>query len=949
MVVYLSAEQPANVTVSIPGTSWTKTYSIAANSVVVSDVFPKSGVNDARITDEGLFKKAVHIVSDVPIVAYAHLYGTWRSGAAMLLPVESYGYTYTSINASQQADPLSYSWFYVVAAEDNTRIRITPSESTLKKRPATVAFEVVLKKGELYNVMGDNFGTSSGNDMSGSTAISLPGPDGKCHPITMFSGNSRTFVCPVGNGSGDWLMQQVFPLTAWGARYLTVPTVVEGSPGRHNINKYRIYVSNPGDKSIMVDTNGVRLLSIDPDGGYYEVQTGTPLYITANKPIMVAQMIPSQEGCGMGKGDPEIIFLSPIEQAIKNVAFYSTNKENILSNYVSLTIPKNGFSSLLIDGSPPARNPYDHPGLPDYYVVVQELANTPSQHTITSDSGFNAIAYGLGDAESYGYNAGCYINNLTYLADLKNDLSATPNTYTCPNTPFSINVKTLYPLTGIVWHYGEVPGFTPNGNIVYTSPVLAGKEVVNGKTYNVYHQPIPATAPAIGTYYITVTIQSPSIDNCTNTEKFIVELVVKAGPTADYTGTAVCATDTTFFEGTSTEPAVDAWVWDFGDETSAIGKNVGRIYPAGGNYEVTLLAGRSVDGCAVPVIKTFSIPGMPAATFAYPNVVCMPGGEVKLVNKTTIPGTNQAPIQYNWTFGDGNTSTAQSPTHYYASSGTYPITLIASTTAGCNDTTTVTMATFADKPKAAFDMSDPAVCAGKSFVFTDRSTLPGDAARATWKWAFGDGTTGSGATPSKLYKQAGSYPVSMYVISSEGCNSDTVTNKVTVYPMPVVNAGPDVITEPNRAIQLKAAVTPVTAIVLWTPPTGLSDPRQLQPMATLLENQSYVITATGDLGCTATDTVLVKVFKELKIPNAFTPNGDGKNDTWRIPGLEEYRNATVQVFNRWGQVVFKSVGYSIPWNGVMNGNQLPTGAYYYVIKPGDNGYGVLSGMVMIVR
>lgn len=950
MVVYLSAEQAANVTMSIPGTSWTKTYSIAANSVTVSDIIPKTGADDARITDEGLFKKAIHIVSDVPIVAYAHMYGQFRSGAAMLLPVETYGYTYTSINAAQKGDVNSYAWFYVVAAENNTRVRITPSSSTLKKRPAFVPFDVVLNKGEIYNVMGDNFGTTEGNDVSGSTVNSIPGADGKCHPITIFSGNSRTYICSTLFGSGDWLMQQVFPLTAWGARYLTVPTVVEGTPGTHNVNRYRVYVSDPGDPNLQVYANGVKVNGINLNGGYYEFDSNIPQYITANRPIMVAQMIPSQEGCGnVGKGDPEIIFVSPIEQAIKNVAFYSTNKENILSNYVSLTIHENGISSLKIDGSAPARAPYDHPGLPGYKVVVQEFARTAGQHTVTSDSAFNAIAYGLGDYESYGYNAGCYINNLTYLAELRNELSDHPNTYTCPNTPFYINIKTLYPLTGIVWHFGEVPGFTPNGNLVYTSPVLSGTEVVNGKTYNVYKQPIPGAAPAVGTYYLPITIQSPSIDNCSNTEKFIIELVVKAGPTADFTGTPVCATDTTFFKGNTTDVTVDKWVWDFGDKTGGTGIDTQRIYAAGGSYTVKLLAGRNVDGCAIPVTKTFSIPGMPAATFDIPAAVCLPGGEAKFVNRTTIPGTNQPTLQYKWDFGDNNNATTQSPTHYYAGVGTYPVTLIASTAAGCNDTTTINVSNFANRPKAGFTVSAAAVCAGKEFFFTDNSTLTGDAARATWKWNFGDGSTGSGASPSKLYKQAGSYPVSMFVVSSDGCNSDTAVNPVTVYAIPVVNAGADVITEPNRPVQLKATVTPVTATVLWTPPTGLSDARQLQPMATLQENQQYVITATGDYGCAATDTVLVKVFKELKVPNAFSPNGDGKNDTWRIPGLEEYHNATVQVFNRWGQMVFKSVGYSIPWNGSMNGNKLPTGAYYYVIKPGDNGYGVLSGMVMIVR
>lgn len=949
LVVYLSAEQAANVTVSIPGTGWVKNYSIAANSVAVSDIIPKAGAEDCRLTDEGLFRKAVHIESDVPIVAYAHMYGQNSSGAAMLLPVETYAYTYSSVNASQDYAADCYSWFYVIAAEDNTRVRITPSVRTKGNKNARASFDVNLKKGEIYNVMGYNPGSSVGYDLSGSKAISIPGADGKCHPITMFSGSSRTYICSAiwGVSGGDLLMQQVFPVTAWGARYLTGLTSQYDHPDLSNTNRFRVYVSDPNTQ---VFANGSPLTGI-VNFSYYDFSAATAQYITADKPIMVAQLLPSQGACNnTGYGDPEIIFLSPMEQAIKKVAFYSTNKEAIITNFVMLTIHKNGMNSLMIDGSPQNwSHEYDHPGLPDYKVVVRSWSNTATQHTIESDSSFNAVAYGLGDHESYGYNAGCYINNLTYLAELKNELSDHPNTYTCPNTPFYINVKTLYPLTGIAWHFGEVPGFTPNGNLIYTSPVLSGTEIVDGKTYNVYKQPVPGAAPGIGTYYIPVTIQSPNIDNCSNAEKFIVELIVKAGPTADFTGTAVCATDTTFFKGTSPDVAVDTWLWDFGDDTGGTGIDTQRIYTAGGNYDVTLLAVRSIDGCFVPVTKTFSIPGMPAAAFDIPAVVCMPGGESKFVNKTTMPGTNTAPMQYAWTFGDGNTSTTQSPTHYYAGSGTYPVTLIASTAAGCSDTTGVTVSSFADRPAAAFDVSEAAVCAGKSFVFTDKSTLTGNPAAATFKWTFGDGTTGSGATPSKLYKQVGSYPVSMFVISSEGCNSDTAIAQVTVYPIPVVNAGPDVITEPNRPVQLKATVTPVTANVLWTPSTGLSDPRQLQPMATLQENQGYVITATGEYGCAATDTVLVKVFKELKIPNAFSPNNDGKNDTWRIPGLEEYHNAIVQVFNRWGQVVFRSVGYAIPWNGVMNGNKLPTGAYYYVIKPGENGYGILSGMVMIVR
>ncbi len=101
MWLYLSAEDSANVTVRVNGTSWVRSYAIPANTVRVSDILPKNGLLDSRITDEGLFERGISITSDVPIVAYAHIYDGATSGASMLLPVGVYGYEYQSLNARQ--------------------------------------------------------------------------------------------------------------------------------------------------------------------------------------------------------------------------------------------------------------------------------------------------------------------------------------------------------------------------------------------------------------------------------------------------------------------------------------------------------------------------------------------------------------------------------------------------------------------------------------------------------------------------------------------------------------------------------------------------------------------------------------------------------------------------------------------------------------------------------
>jgi gliding motility-associated-like protein len=100
--------------------------------------------------------------------------------------------------------------------------------------------------------------------------------------------------------------------------------------------------------------------------------------------------------------------------------------------------------------------------------------------------------------------------------------------------------------------------------------------------------------------------------------------------------------------------------------------------------------------------------------------------------------------------------------------------------------------------------------------------------------------------------------------------------------------------------------------------------------------------------CSATDTVKVFLLSDVDIPNTFTPNGDGINDTWDIRFLNQYRNAQLDIYNTAGQVIFRSYGYSTPWDGKRNGAKMPTGTYYYVIDLGD-GSMRMTGYVTILR
>jgi gliding motility-associated-like protein len=123
-------------------------------------------------------------------------------------------------------------------------------------------------------------------------------------------------------------------------------------------------------------------------------------------------------------------------------------------------------------------------------------------------------------------------------------------------------------------------------------------------------------------------------------------------------------------------------------------------------------------------------------------------------------------------------------------------------------------------------------------------------------------------------------------------------------------------------------------------------------------NPQYLVTAAGTYwvrvvdtsGCISADTVVISPGNCFagKIPNTFTPNGEGVNDTWKIPALVSYPQCQLMIYTRWGQQVYESIGYPIPWDGTLNGKNLPDGTYYYVINLTSNAPPV-SGFVTIIR
>ena len=322
-------------------------------------------------------------------------------------------------------------------------------------------------------------------------------------------------------------------------------------------------------------------------------------------------------------------------------------------------------------------------------------------------------------------------------------------------------------------------------------------------------------------------------------------------------------------------------------------------------------------------------------------------------SSSTIADGSQASFIYLWDFGDPasgplNTATGSSPSHIYNTAGPFSVNLQITSGVGCVNNKTILLTTVHPQPTGSFTSSKNDVCVGESFTFTDNSN-PADGITSQLNWTMGDGNTRTGSPVIYTYGSAGSYDVSLYIINSHGCRSTTFTKNVTVNPYPIVNAGPDLFILQDGNDTIQSLVTAITPSYLWTPNLYfLSSNTVMTPIVKGVEDITYTLTVTGRGGCVSTDQVFIKVLKGPEIPNIFSPNGDGVHDKWVIKYLDTYPGSTVDIFNRYGQLIYHAIGYSVPWDGKVNGKEVPIGTYYYIVNP-KNGRKIMSGYVDVIR
>jgi len=380
------------------------------------------------------------------------------------------------------------------------------------------------------------------------------------------------------------------------------------------------------------------------------------------------------------------------------------------------------------------------------------------------------------------------------------------------------------------------------------------------------------------------------------------------------------------------------WSWDFGDFSYSNQQNPVHYYTNIGNYNVKLIV-TGIGGISDTVTKIITIYPKPIADFDNTGV-CL-GIAKTFTNLSTVVNGNI--INWNWDFGNGNTANTLNHTTVYNTLGYFDVSLIVTTDNGCADT--IKKVTKVNPlPEVNFASNLTEGCPPLFVTFNDNSAV--DSGNIVlWNWNFGNGITSSANINqvSTTYLNSGSYSVTLSALSNSGCSSSqTIPNMITVHPKPIA----DFFTEPSITNIIEPSIQFVdnsTNASFWNWNFGDGNSSNIQsPLHVYKEHGDYypILVVTTLNGCSDTTSKRVVILKNATFyaPNAFSPNNDGYNDEFKVFGLGlEKGYFEMQIFSRWGDLVFKSNSYEGGWNGISqnSGTICPEGVYVWRVTYTD--------------
>ena len=250
---------------------------------------------------------------------------------------------------------------------------------------------------------------------------------------------------------------------------------------------------------------------------------------------------------------------------------------------------------------------------------------------------------------------------------------------------------------------------------------------------------------------------------------------------------------------------------------------------------------------------------------------------------------------------------------------------------------------FFQLPKADYSASD--VCLDEKMRFNNYSKNVDK--ESNYLWQFEEDERSNREHPAYLFNDTGVYSITLHVETSNGCY-DSITKKYEVFPLPNVFAGNDTAVSKGKEFFLKGSGA---KHYYWQPSLSLSNAQMKDPVCRVIENTLFVLTGTSAEQCEYKDSVMIRVKDDYIITpmNIITPDNNGKNDYWYIQNIESYPHNEIYIYNAWGDMVYHKKQYLNQWDGKnMNGDILPDGTYYYVLRF-ENSSRIFKGAITLLR
>jgi len=441
----------------------------------------------------------------------------------------------------------------------------------------------------------------------------------------------------------------------------------------------------------------------------------------------------------------------------------------------------------------------------------------------------------------------------------------------------------------------------------------------------------PIASPTVTTtYYVTSDLSS----SCHNTDTVVVFVLPQLvlNPTAN--PDSICnGAQTHLFSNISGGSSGNynvSWTSNVGGFTSS--QNNPFASPTSTTtYYLAVTSGQ----CAMNDSTTVVVRPVPSATFnASPSGVCI--NQHTNIQFTGSPGSG---FIYNWNFGNANVVSGSGGGPYdlfWTSPGSKSITVVVTDPLGCTGTSTITVTVFPD-PVATFTASPMAGCDPFTVYFNNNST-----GASTYVWTFGDGSAnGTLQNPNHVYS-TGNYDITLVATSNNGC-SDTITNTNLIHVIPTPIAGFTISPDPTYPVRFDLTQSNFTFTntsqnadaYLWLFGDGDTS-HAFEPTHTYTDTGHFTVTLIAyNVYCSDTfrySYVVVYEFDQIYFANAFTPNGDGVNDTWHELGIEGVTTLNYRIYNRWGQLIFETNDKNTGWDGTYNGADCEVGVYTYYAK-----------------